>query len=887
MSFSRILQISSACVFAVLTAADTPERLSDPDAFAQSMPQLSEQRDWKEFATEEEIALFEGPEHEWPTVPLEDYDYEGFDESILGSPVPPPGIHPRILFSPEDIPMLKERLEENEMGKIALWYTQYVLDRTLFDPESDDGKQYAKLVSGDLDGLEWSEEEYVTEDSFFSPKHIFKGYKPSWSFTIHKGYLTRLFNGAALLAHFNGDDELGRDLAKATANYWKLREPLIDDYIENSVVYGYRGPDEWRGMHSLVGNFTLAQNYDLLAPWMTEDEKEIMRRVIGKATSGRRGYGTNGPTRWFDTNWHTWDLAHVLTTLSIEGEEGYDPEVVENAVPYVEAFLTWGINDQGNIFEPNGKIGAGLQHQILTMVALARREMGPNLFGHPHLRKLSDAQAQIVVPQGGFAVSNGTWAHYRFDDPHFMLAFYPEDESYHWLGVQFASERDIVPFETYRSEMLAGKRNYRRGSEASNFLSMDNLYFFTDAQPETDSKGNEKPKWDREHLDLSTTFIDEDRGTMVVRTSGDRDALFLFFEARQDLVHLGHNQFNQGGFYLAADGVMWGMTGDPQQKQSSLDSIPRIDGEGYGNEQYSGAVKVDFLGAVDGKILTMATADVKNAWDYEWTAPFHFTWNYPYAEKWELSVDTDPEIVKFFKGTQNWKSRLWDHSYYQMNWGPTMRIKGRPVEYAYRSAGVVHGDYPYVLVMDDLKMDDEVRRYDWIMQLPLSVRAIDRKGAEGVVLMQETAETIRPFDQRGRDYNLDRPVKGAPLLLVVPLGGKVIAAYDPTKYEEDTINQAVEISVNQEMYHNRRGQLKSTKALSIGRDGKEMNSKVLLIPHRAGDELPTITYSEETGEAILQWNRQTDRLIFTKENNRTRVTVERVIDGVKQSEESL
>ncbi|MEM6886311.1 MAG: hypothetical protein AAF571_14910, partial [Verrucomicrobiota bacterium] len=536
---------------------DTASQFADYSKFHESMPQLEAQRDWKEFANDAEIALFEGPEHEWPKVPQESYDYRGFDEAILGSSVPDVGFHPLIIFSPQDIPGLKKRLEENELGKIALWYTQHVLDQTLFDPKSDDGKQYAKLVTGDLEGLEWQDEEYVTEDSFSKPKHVFKGYKPSWTFTMHKGYLTRLLNGAALLAHFNDDNTLGRDLAKATANYWKLREPLIDDYIEKSVAYGYRGPDEWRGIHSLVGNFTLAENYDLMAKWMTEDEKDLMRRVISKVTSGRRGYGTNGPIRWFDTNWHTWDLAHVLTALAIEGEEGYDPEIVENAVPYVEAFLTWGISERGSLFEPNGKAGAGLHHQMLMMVALVRRELGPNLFGHPHLRKMSDAQVQIVAPQGGFTASNGTWAHHRFDDPNLMLAFYPEDKSYHWLARQAALEKKSVPYETYRSEMLSGKRNFRRGVEAFNFLSMADLYFFTDSRPVKGADGKEKPEWSREHLELPTTFLDENRGTMVVRSSNDKDALFLFFEARQDLIHLGHNQFNQGGFYLAANGKMW------------------------------------------------------------------------------------------------------------------------------------------------------------------------------------------------------------------------------------------------------------------------------------------------------------------------------------------
>ena len=37
-------------------------------------------------------------------------DETGMDRSFI-KPVPAPGIHPRVIFNPEDVPLIKDRLE--------------------------------------------------------------------------------------------------------------------------------------------------------------------------------------------------------------------------------------------------------------------------------------------------------------------------------------------------------------------------------------------------------------------------------------------------------------------------------------------------------------------------------------------------------------------------------------------------------------------------------------------------------------------------------------------------------------------------------------------------------------------------------------------------------
>jgi hypothetical protein len=87
---------------------DTPDKLADPSIAARYIPKLTRQGQWTDHVkvTPSQIALLNGPETEWPTAPKSEYDFSGFNAKLLGSKVPPAGVYPRLLFSPEDVPAL-------------------------------------------------------------------------------------------------------------------------------------------------------------------------------------------------------------------------------------------------------------------------------------------------------------------------------------------------------------------------------------------------------------------------------------------------------------------------------------------------------------------------------------------------------------------------------------------------------------------------------------------------------------------------------------------------------------------------------------------------------------------------------------------------------------
>ena len=849
--------IAVAALSASVVQADTPRVLDNPEAFIKSRTNLSSQRQWTEFATPEQIALFEGPETQWPMVPLSAYDLKGFDHGRLYSKVPPPGIHPRILFSPEDVPLIKKQLESTIRGRQLLAHTDLFLSKTLYDKTSDEGKVFAKLSSGDLAGFEWLLDE---KTGFFH--HYFKGYKLQGKLTPHAGYLPRLLEAAAFRALLDNDEARGKELAAAMANYWKLREPLIDKINASKDS----PPDHWRAFHQLVSASNLGFGYDLAAKWMTPEQKTIMRRIITKSASGKLAYGENGPGRWRDTNWTAWDLTHFLTALAIEDEEGYDPEIRKVASQTLRDYLTWGIDPQGVIFEPNGKNGAGLLYALTSGVALARR--GENYFGHPHLRKLTTAQVQDVVPQGGINVNNGTWGCAPFWGhlASFLKALYPEDQSADWLLRQARPEQGQKSGETDPHKLPLDNFGVLDTMTAPDvFTTMDWTGFRT-------KEGSLKPAWDRSDLDLPDVFADPNHGLFSARSGDQRDALFLMFEARPDLRHIGHQHHDSGHFYLASGGVMWAVEAGPKSSYSSDHNIVRIDGQGHSDVGW--APKVGYLGTETNGPFVLACSDLKNAYDYGWTAPPHFSWHDPAFPHWKLSVETDPEVVSHFKGTQHYKMRLWGDDYTRSNWGPTMRIEGNPVQYAFRSAGIVNGKHPYAMVVDDLSKDGKEHLYDWVMQVPNGTRMLPAtapsSGSPISVILTRSAGP-EEWDRMSPPETLP---KDAPGLMVCFLGLENAEASHASFNEVGSENAPVRLEQLSGSMVAGSSPLKTS--LVASQKGTDPRFRILLIPVRGGEVLPKVTYDSKTEIATVTWPGQKDSLRLSKgKDQRTRVVFQR------------
>lgn len=820
--------------------------IPDPEALRREIPRLAAQDSWTNFATADEIALFKGPVTEWKFIPESEYDLKGFDRGILGSKLPPPGVHPRILFSPEDVPSIAKRIESSPETRDRLRATREFLGKTIWNPKSDEGKVFRKLASGDLNGLEWLAEEGAAPG--FKNTQYFKGYRGQITGSIHTGYLPPLLQAAAFLCLLGNDGEKGREVASAIANYYKLREPLVDRLNGQYDGEKITPNDYWRPMNQMMAG--LGYSYDFAAPWMTEDQKSLMRRVISKVTSGKRGYGMGAPVRWRDTNWVAWDLVLFLTAMSIEGEKGYDPLIYPVALETARAYLDWGISPSGTIFESNGKNGA-IMHAFESLICLARH--GDNLIGHPHLRRLASAQCQIVVPAGGHSVDNGTWGGQLFGGTRAALlsAFYPDDL--------------CAAFLLRQSRPANPSASSTKASHSPDIFSLDSTRAMVFDSRVPASLPSSRPE-------LPLSFDDPVHGLLTARSGDDTNALFLHFEARPDLRGVGHQHHDSGHFYLAGLGEMWAVEAGPKNSFSTDHNTVLIDGVGHNDASF--APRVGYLGAVTNKEAAFASADLSNAYNYSWTTPMHPSWMAPERVNgtWKVSPDTDPELVAYYRGTERFKTRLWGGSYWDQNWGPIMKIAGNPVRHAFRSAGIVRGEHPWALIVDDIARDTGSHLYQWVMQVPEGTRIANIPLADdavpGVVLTKAPAE---PW-QYDKAENL--PPKTPCLLLFLLRSPESHGG--PSKMANQVNDASLPIRIEQIASPKQIGSKSVKNRLIVEARAVDPEFRILMVPWRSGEPMPHVRWDEGKKTAFVSWKGQSDEIAFAKgEDQRSRFTISR------------
>jgi hypothetical protein len=843
----------------IVTLFDTPDKFADPDIATRSIPRLKEQGKWTEHVkvTPAQLALLDGPETVFPSVPVSDYNYDGLDKRLLGSPMPAPGVYPRLLFSEADIPMFRERMKTQKLGRRTLIEWEVLFQKTWWNPATSDGQVFQKLCDDDAcKTLRWPTADIppgagmtrsVLPGAEVTTRSHFEGQKPGIRNT-HINYNTNCLVTMALCCLLNGDDTRGRQVATALANYFRLLEPSLDAHLATSDSQWGRdtgtannASTAWRGLHALVTHMDLAFALDLAGKWMTPAQKNHMRRFIAKATYGRRDNMQAAPARQRDINHMTWHLTHYLAVAAIEGLEGCDPEELRAGAESARAFLDWGIDKYGQMYESNGKNGGGLHFQLLSMIVTARRG-GINLWGHPHFRKVLAAQVQNTSPDGKAHVSSGTWGASPLS-PYVvatMKAFYPGDPCADYLLAQNFPGFDPASFNpgAYRAQIEKSPGRTRLPGLAYLDLVTTGLYD-TDWRPVT-----------RAELKLPLIFNDDVHGIFSAYGDTTPDAAWFLLHVRSNqATGSGHHHADVGMFYFSALGVNW-ITESPFPKNYDgkyhneilIDGIAQPDGY---------PARGEYLNPVVTPRSAFASADQTRSYTYRWTNQIILWEALPNNDLWdraaaspdrELETD-DPLALAIYKGTQRYKSRPWWPTYVFSNWMPIVRMPHNPVLHAYRTGGLVRaGEKSFGIVADDIKKDDATRLYQWTAMLGAGVWKTTPPGAQpapGSVFLARRAD----LDANGA------PRAGAPLLLV--------AAIDATGQPLDA---KVETA--------RDGDIDPKKGpqpydrIAIGLRGAQAAYRVLLIPFRAGGALPSVAW-ENGDTAEVTRAGETTRVRFT------------------------
>lgn len=528
----------------------------------------------------------------------------------------------------------------------------------------------------------------------------------------------------------------------------------------------------------------------------------------------------------------------MLLALAIEGEEGYDPRIYQRSVEVMQDYLTYGISSMGSSTEAVGYTAFGWVWGVPAMIAMARR--GDHLFSHTHFAKYKTWLLHTMQPYGEEWISHGDGGN-GGPGPHFMQMlkyYYPQDPDIDYLWEHAMLEHGI----DHRKQRM----------------------HLVEAILCAEDGGGLDSKRSQQQL----TFFDPERGSMITRDCWSEEAVMLQFECRTDTLTPSHEHADRGNFSFTALGVKW--VGEASSSvETKYHSCVLIDGKGQGYFPTPGR----WLGHVDNENVTLGICDSKYAYDWFWPKTIaatsspddpHFT-----HERWrsfkeeaikfqhiygDLSKEPDSSnhVAAHFQGYTDRDPRYWDED------GWPVRVQHNPVQYAYRTAALVRGPQPYVVIVDDIRKDDQERLYEWTMMTGMDIDVFNIRHEEIYLYSRSKSGSV--------------PQAGDPMLLV-----RVLELGLPDKARDFGAKPAIRLEMfeKKDTFNDTHSLYKKDGGRSYGLDCRliipsrsvEPNFKVLLIPHTYGDTLPEIRYDHDCALAILKWHDHEDRLSFKKESD--------------------
>ncbi|KAI0561657.1 Chondroitin AC/alginate lyase [Gracilaria domingensis] len=284
--------------------------------------------------------------------------------------LPPPGNHPRLFFTAEEIPGVLARFTHTEIGD--------ELKSVLTNVKKAFLKQfYAKLE--DLSKEEVEKPSKATIEQFFTPDEI-----------RNVGFLGTYVSGV-----LDDDAELIQKARNSVLFYAKV-------ILESKNLSETEGFDEkpfnvWKSerwdLHIgwMFGGSSYALVYDLMFNILNEGERILIRKAITTAVKGRRSWGMDWPGRRIQSNWAAYHGDLLSLCAVVEGEEGFDQEVYNSFSELMVNFLDYAVYDSGHTVEDFYALNLGMREGSISFLVMARR--GHNIFNHPR----KSLQSAIVV----------------------------------------------------------------------------------------------------------------------------------------------------------------------------------------------------------------------------------------------------------------------------------------------------------------------------------------------------------------------------------------------------------------------------------------------------------------------------------------------------------
>lgn len=780
-----------------------------------------------------------------PAVPWKP-DEQGFAKERLFH-VPPAGVHPRILFAPEDLPRIRRELASNEAGIGTVKTLRSLVARGIGDKQTWEGKCYEALAGGDLDAFKAIYGESPADDS--PPGSGFRSKAPGRSPATMWGTRNPLLAGMeaqALLALLDDNPSEGKKVAAALAAYARYINPKLD-----ATNAGPRRDFHWSSTRLLVPN-EIAYGYDWAWKWMTPEQRDTLRSLIVRATAGKYTLGMDLPPHWRNWNHIGMTDSYAACLFAIEGEQGDDPRGRDRIFEVYRDYLTFGIDRLGAGTEGIGYQSMGIGHLSSSMVAFANR--GRNLLVHPHWKRLTESWlVQAMQPFGGAWQSCGD------------LGNFPPSLS--MIGVQkyFYPSSPGIDFVLGNHPLISAKDWASIARDASE------IQWITPCVPSGKETRKTAQKAAAAMAGGGLTFFDQERGFLYTRTGWGTNDLNLHVDCRTDGTFPNHDHPDRGQFTLSALGRPWACDGY-RDTESKYHNVVTIDGRGQG--YFTPPGNWILLEELPSRVT--AVIDAKYCWDWLWMKSTFTESKASLAlrnlegladsaaklqERIPLNKfepDPTPSVGSYYRGfadREHGDPRMWDD---EDGW--VLRAPWYPVKKAFRTVILGRGNHPYVLVADDIRKDDSEHLYEWRMNMPPDVCALSISGSDillGNRSMPRNAPVLRNAFQ-GTTMHL--PPKGDPLLLVRTLD---IAMPDPPTLQPVPIVGSVEYMKTDDLHQFTGRSMGMGTQVVIGSRSVEPGFLILLYPHRAGDEVPTTSWNEDKSGLTIAWKDQRDEYEVT------------------------
>ena len=732
---------------------------------------------------------------------------------------PAAGVHPRIFFSPQDLPGLRKRIKEDK-GAQEAWKNILAWSHALkltYDENADyakpDWANGAFSIHGRFEDLMRIGGYKKTREDYYAL--LAAGKAPKY---YEHGSPADFFGPAAAEAFrclIDDDAEGGKKLAAATITAIRLEQERRAG-ADKPVDPG-QPP---RPSTSRRDACALGFIYDFNYQWLSPAQRKIVHDELVTLSAWDDNYGTFNNAEGSRSNWATFSY-WVFDLMAIEGEPGFNDLKFRGLYRGWRDFYTYSFFNSGAAYEGEGKLLLGLDAAVAFDRVGRKYQLEP-LTQHPLPRAYyANFSSLAMLPtRNSFAVfdilggiSGG------FTTPHDLVVakyLYPEDKTV-----------DLV----YRAMVADDYRNLPHSLHSLAHQDIISAIFATSYDPELDPV----------KLKLPLSFFCGQRALMMTRSSWERDATFLTMHVRG--ASGGHPYRDRNGIMLAGKGRPWiTIPGHGGEVDGRVCNTVLIDGADQSNTT-PGRV-VDY---VDKPMATFTVGDSKYCWDWVWSeagkTPEGDRATRQDIEKGNVAIgDAWKPVEQCFNDFAFTKvsAKTYDEPLkFRPDWlavdgiySATVRQINTPVLKSFRTAGIVRGPRPYVVVVDDIQRDCLPAGYALNLNLESDLVA-PKTPPPGTLPGDLLFAGTKSLDSGGA-------IKGGePALLIRLLEAK---------------GKPVPAVVRE---------IDKQKILTLSTKAAAPEFKLLLYPFKAGEPLPETKWSAAKTSVTIAFPEQKDTITFT------------------------